>query len=77
MYGTAGRLYAGNVVLQINAIDGYIDIDSETQNAYKGTINCNKNINVSEFPVFLEGETGIRAEGNITSIEVQPRWWRI
>lgn len=77
VYGTAGRLYAGNVVVQINAIDGYIDIDSETQNAYKDTVNCNKNINVSEFPTFLEGETGIRAEGNITSIEVQPRWWRI
>jgi len=78
VYGTSGILHVGNMNVQINRIDGYIDIDSQSQNAYKGTINCNKDIvKTSVFPVLPEGETGIRGEGNITKIEVRPRWWRI
>ncbi len=77
VYGTGGNLLAGDVIIQISQINGYVDIDSETQNAYKGLTNCNKNIKADEFPVFAEGESGIRWTGNITKIEVRPRWWRI
>ena len=77
VYGTSGTLYVGDTSVRIDRINGYIDIDSETQNAYKGNVNCNNNIKTSIFPVLKKGKTGIRGEGNITEIEVIPRWWRI
>lgn len=77
VYGTNGILYAGDTSVRIDTINGYIDIDSETQNAYKGNVNCNNDIKASDFPVLKKGKTGIRGEGNITEIVVIPRWWRI
>lgn len=76
VYGTSGTLYVGNTIVQLKTIDGYVDIDSETQNAYKGTVNCNPNIYAPDFPQLL-GETGIRWEGSIDKVEVTPRWWTI
>lgn len=75
VYGTDGSLYVGNNVIQITSIDGYVDIDSDTQNAYKGSTNCNGNIVLEDFPVLGAGQTTITVEGNITSFEVIPRWW--
>lgn len=77
VYGTGGTLYVGNTLVQINEINEYVDIDSETQNAYKGTQNCNPNVYVPEFPVLGKGETGIKWEGGIAKIEITPRWWTI
>ena len=77
VYGTSGTLMVGDNIVQISQIDGYVDIDSETQNAYKGTSNCNANINAPDFPELPEGQTGISAEGSITKVEIMPRWWRL
>lgn len=77
VYGTDGNLLIGNTVIQISMIDEYLDIDSDTQNAYKGTINCNEQIYAPEFPMLKEGQTGISFEGNITKVEVIPRWWTV
>lgn len=77
VYGTSGTLMVGDNIVQISQIDGYVDIDSETQNAYKGTTNCNRNISAPVFPQLPEGQTGISAEGSITKVEITPRWWRI
>lgn len=76
VYGTSGHLMVGNTIIQIKEIQEYIDIDSETQNAYKGGENCNAKIYSPEFPI-LEGKTGIRWEGNIDYVEITPRWWTI
>lgn len=75
IYGTEGSLIVGNNVIRITSINDYIDIDSDSQNAFKGTTNCNGNIELDTFPVLPEGETGISFEGNITKIEIIPRWW--
>lgn len=77
VYGTSGTLHVGDTAIQIRSISGYVDLDSETQNAFKGTENCNKNIILTDFPVLQEGETGIYKEGNITGYEITPRWWRL
>ena len=77
VYGTSGTLEVGNIAVQIKKIEGYVDIDSDTQNAYQGTINCNQNIYAPEFPVLPAGRTGIRFSGNIEKIEIRPRWWTI
>lgn len=77
VYGTGGNLMVGDLIVRIDSIDGYIDIDSDTQNAYKGSTNCNGDIYAPSFPVLKAGKTGIKGEGNITKIVIKPRWWTI
>ena len=74
VYGSSGTLIVGNNVVQLLNIDEYVDIDSEIQNTYKGINNCNSNM-IGDFPTLQAGETGIRFEGNITKIQITPRWW--
>lgn len=77
VYGINGTLEVGNIAVQVKKIDTYVDIDSETQNAFKGTVNCNQDIYAPDFPVLPAGRTGIRFSGNIERIEIRPRWWTI
>lgn len=76
VYGTSGSIAVGNTIMHISDIDGYIDLDSETQNAFKGIKNCNNKIS-NIFPVLEPGENGISLMGNITKIEITPRWWTV
>lgn len=77
VYGTSGRLLVGDVIVQISEISGYMDIDCDAMNAYKETQNCNTKINAQRFPVLPVGQTGISYEGNITHVQIKPRWWTI
>lgn len=77
VYGTSGRLLVGDVIVQISGISEYMDIDCDTMNAYKGTQNCNVKINAQRFPLLPAGQTGISYEGNITHVQIKPRWWTI
>lgn len=77
VYGSKGTLLAGGMQMQLKTIDGYVDIDCETENAYKGTENCNANIYAPTFPELPEGKTTVSFEGNIEKIEIKPRWWTI
>ena len=74
VYGSSGTLMVGNNIIQLSKINEYMDIDSEIQNAYKGTINCNSDM-IGDFPSLKAGETGISFEGNINRIQIIPRWW--
>ena len=76
VYGTSGSLVVGNNIMQLTEIDEYVDLDSETQNAFKGTINCNDKVS-NNFPVLAPGEVGITFSGNIIKIEITPRWWTV
>lgn len=76
VYGTEGTLIVGNICMQINDIDEYVDIDCETQNAMKETTNKNSHIS-NTFPQLNPGNNGIRFEGNITKLEIIPRWWTL
>ena len=77
VYGTSGTLYIGSTVCQLISINEYVDLDSETQNAYKGTANCNMNVYIPEFPVLDPGMTSIHWEGEIKQVRITPRWWTI
>lgn len=77
VYGTSGKLHIGEIIVQLNLIDEYVDLDSDSQNAYKGTTNCNANIYAPNFPILEAGETGIYWEGDIEKVEITPRWWTI
>ena len=71
---------SGNATLNINNkeitlkdIDGFIEIDSELKETFKD--NASKNDKkVGEYPLFLIGENTISWTGNITKIEIEPRW---
>ncbi len=77
VYGTDGRLMVGDIIVQLSGIQEYIDIDCEIMNAYKGTVNCNSKIIAPAFPTLPAGETGIAFEGNISHVQIRPRWWTI
>lgn len=57
----------------------YIDIDSEIEDCYCGTVNANSLVTFqsNDFPELPPGVTGITSSGNITSVTVTPRWYKI
>lgn len=58
----------------ISAIDEYIEIDSELMNCFKGTVLKNDAVKGAEFPVFKPDVCTINCTGDVTRIEVIPRW---
>ena len=58
----------------ISAVDEYIEIDSELMNCFKGTALKNDTVKGTEFPVFKPGVCTINCIGDVTRIEVIPRW---
>lgn len=71
-----GNLRIGDYVITISNISSYLTIDSELQDAYKGTTNCNSLVTLSNgFPKLIKGENEISFSGGITSVEVIPKWW--
>ena len=73
----AGKLYVGGYTVEILSLDEYVMLDSDTQNAYKGTLNKNSTISAPEFPALQSGDNVVDWDGNITSIEIIPRWWTV
>ena len=71
---------AGNVTLNINNkelilkdINEYIEIDTELKETFKDNVSKNDK-KVGPYPNFLIGENAISWSGNITKIEIEPRW---
>ena len=58
----------------ISAIDEYIEIDSELMNCFKGTVLKNDTVKGAEFPVLKPGACTISCTGDVSRIEVIPRW---
>lgn len=76
VYGEgAGKVSVGGIAVQINSIDGYVMLDCDLQNAYKGTENKNSTISAPEFPVLQSGENLVSWAGGISRLEIVPRWW--
>jgi len=72
---------SGKVVLSVNNdtftldnIDGYIEIDSEIMNAYKGLQPQNNKMTGAGFPTLLPGDNTISWVGDVESLELVPRW---
>lgn len=60
-------------LFQSTHIDEYIELDSELQDCYKGTLNCNK-LYSGTFPVLKPGRNQLYWSGNATGLEIIPRW---
>lgn len=64
----------GNHVWTFSEIDGYVEIDSEQMNFYKGTQLKNHTVTGDGFPVLQPGENVLSCSGGITGLSVTPRW---
>ena len=75
-YGT-GTLTVGSISVVINTADSYTDINSEIQEAYKGSTNCNNKITLTdgEFPVLEPGENNISFTGG--QLYIAPNFWTV
>lgn len=73
-----GILRIGNYTVTISNITSYLTINSELQDVYKDTQNCNSLVTLSNgFPKLDKGENEISFSGGITSVEVMPKWWTL
>ncbi len=84
VYGSGpGNLQVGDTTVQIRALNGWVTLDSELQNAYKipapGQPAQNKNSAVfaPEFPALAPGGSAVSWTGGIERVEVAPRWWTL
>jgi phage-related protein len=78
VYGNgAGALNVGGTVVNFSSIDESIELDCETENAYKGVTNLNNTITAPSFPKLLAGKNEITWSGGIESIRITPRWWTL
>lgn len=78
VYGTGdGTLTVGNKTITLTDIDEYIVIDSMLMDCYKGTLNQNAKVALTEFPMFKPGVNNLAYTGDITGLEVLGRWWTL
>lgn len=71
----------GNITLSINNasfafrdVDGYIEVDSEMQMAYKGTELQNDKTTFTTPPALAPGQNNISFAGEVNEIIIVPRW---
>lgn len=73
----AVTLYINNEAFSFSNIDGYIELDSEKMNAYKGLIPQNNIMKSAAFPSLVPGKNSISWLGAVEKVEIVPRWCRI
>ena len=73
----AGSLTVGDITVTLRDIDEYITLDSDIQDAFRGTANKNSTITAPEFPVLQTGENIISWSGGVTGVTILPRWWHL
>ena len=56
---------------------GPVILDCDTQNAYYGVENKNKEISAPAFPVLPAGESRVSWCGGVERVELVPRWWTV
>ena len=63
-----------NAIWNFDSIDGFVEIDSEQMNFYKGAELKNDTVTGSGFPILHPGENAISYSGGVTAVTVIPRW---
>lgn len=58
-------------------VNEYIEIDGEIMNAYKGDLLQNSKMVTELFPKLTAGANNISWAGNVTKVEIIPRWCRL
>ena len=68
------RNNTGGLRWDLTELDEYLEIDSEQMNCYKGAEPKNDCVEGNGFPVLQPGTNRIIIAGDITSVEITPRW---
>lgn len=69
----SGSISINGKTLTYTNVDGYMDIDCEEMDCYKGSTNMNRYVS-GDFPVLTNGINQITCTGTINLI---PRWWTL
>lgn len=79
VYGNGdGVLSVGGDTVTISGIDSFLVLDSEVGDVYKNSQNMNSRVVFSNgFPTLKSGTNSVSFSGNITKVEVMPRWWTL
>lgn len=83
VYGTGpGTVTVGTETVTIHAITEPIILDCDLQQAYSqpgegAPENKNADIYAIPFPELLPGENAVAFDGDITKVEIIPRWWEL
>lgn len=79
VYGEGTLTIGSDVITIASTGNPYTDIDSEIMDCFYGTTNVNNKVTFqsNDFPELRPGLTGIAYSGNITKVEITPRWYRI
>lgn len=72
-----GTVTVNGKAFTINSAGSYTDIDCDIQDCFRGTVNCNGNVTIRDFPTLSPGENSIVFGSGITSVRVTPRWWEL
>jgi phage-related protein len=78
VYGT-GVVEINDITITISDCTSYVDIDCDAMDCYEGATNRNKDVTFStyDFPILAPGDNTFVINSGVTSIKVQPRWWRL
>lgn len=68
-----GTVTINSTSFTVSNVDGYVDIDCEEMDAFKGSTNMN-NYFVGDFPVLTSGLNTITST---VAIDIKPRWYTI
>lgn len=79
VYGYGALEVGGNQITITSGSNFYIDIDSEIERCYEGSEARDSLVSLTDhkYPVFDAGSTTVKISGNITKVEITPRWWTI
>lgn len=72
-----GTLTVNGTTVTINSAGSYTDIDCDIQDCFRGSVNCNGNVSISDFPTLSPGANAIVLGAGITSVRITPRWWEL
>lgn len=77
VYGYGTLTIGSDVITIASTGNSYVDIDSEIMDCFYGTTNVNNKVTFqsNDFPELKPGSTGIARSGNITKVEITPRWY--
>lgn len=74
---------SGDITIAINDrplvfknVEEYIEVDTELMNCFKDKTNQNNRM-YSDFPILTTGENVFTWVGNVTRIEIEPRWVKL
>ena len=76
IYG-AGTVTLNEKSIVVTSVNEYVDVDCDTQNAYKLGDNKNSTIQCADFPKMQYGENVVTISSGISKIEITPRWFTL